>query len=231
MQKKTSPYVSKMKQLNFTLIELLVVIAIIAILASMLLPALQQAREKGRQAKCLNNMRQLGMANVMYADSHKEWLVPAYYPHTNTGILGTWAAILTGIKAKTDRSVQGPYGVIWTSSFECPSEMAYTPNKVANWYTNYAPNGFLYNTSDGKTVSNAFAKMSKFKSPSSTFFIAENRKAENLTLYHENKVEYKHGKFANVSFVDGHSGSLTRQEFTPAVAYNKEILWFANPVE
>jgi prepilin-type N-terminal cleavage/methylation domain-containing protein/prepilin-type processing-associated H-X9-DG protein len=69
---------------GFTLIELLVVIAIIAILAAILFPVFAQAREKARGAACLSNMKQIGLATMMYAQDHDDYL-PYGYAYTWPG--------------------------------------------------------------------------------------------------------------------------------------------------
>jgi len=75
---------------GFTLIELLVVIAIIAILAAILFPVFARAREKARQASCQSNLKQLGLANLMYAGDYDEYYVPGSRPVTGVPGNGIW---------------------------------------------------------------------------------------------------------------------------------------------
>ena len=105
----------------FTLIELLVVIAIIGILAAMLLPALSSAREKGRSAVCISNLKQIALAINMYADDYND-----YYPPSYIATVGDWPLFIAKYIAKSQTSY-APGTIDSSKAFLCPSGVQTMP--------------------------------------------------------------------------------------------------------
>ena len=127
----------------FTLIELLVVIAIIAILAAILLPALNSARERGRTAACVNNEKQLASAVSLYNSDNDDYNpYHAFFDYPGAGARAGWnTAIMTyaGVSNITPyRANPSPYTV---EVFICPSQIVEDRINMVGYYCSYAPNG------------------------------------------------------------------------------------------
>ncbi|MBE6405031.1 MAG: DUF1559 domain-containing protein [Lentisphaerae bacterium] len=173
---KQSCLCTGMKHRCFTLIELLVVIAIIAILAGMLLPALNKARDAGRSSSCKNNMKTASMAIRMYADTYNDHVVPL---HTgNPGSYGDWSGLLWMMFLKR-------CGIVYTDSFltgagkmykyMCPSVPQSKYNNTDMGFYSWANNTMrlpsIQSANGWKTV----RKFGSVKNHSQVFYMAETR--------------------------------------------------------